>query len=33
MKYQIRLSGDEGRLAREVKVRTGVDLAKCYQWG
>jgi len=33
MKYQIRLSGDEGRLAREVKVRSGVDLAKCYQCG
>jgi len=33
MKFQIRLTGDEGRLKREVKVRSGVDLAKCYQCG
>jgi len=33
MKYQIRLSGGEGRLAQEIKVRCGVDLAKCYQCG
>ncbi|MEW6439997.1 MAG: 4Fe-4S dicluster domain-containing protein [bacterium] len=33
MKYQIRLSGGQGRLAREIQVRCGVDLAKCYQCG
>ncbi len=33
MKYQIRLSGDRGGLSREIKVRSGVDLAKCYQCG
>ena len=33
MKYQIRLSGDEIRLMQEVKARSGVDLAKCYQCG
>ena len=33
MKYQIRLAGDESKLMREVKVRCGVDLAKCYQCG
>jgi heterodisulfide reductase subunit C2 len=33
MKYQIRLSEGAGRLMREVKVRSGVDLRKCYQCG
>lgn len=33
MKYQIRLSGDAAALMREVKVRGGVDLRKCYQCG
>ena len=33
MKFKIRLTGNEGELKREVKVRSGVDLAKCYQCG
>jgi len=33
MKYQIRLSGNAAGLLREVKVRCGVDLKKCYQCG
>jgi len=33
MKYQIRLSADAGGLMREVKIRSGVDLKKCYQCG
>jgi heterodisulfide reductase subunit C len=33
MKYQIRLAGDHERLMREIKVRSGVDLAQCYQCG
>lgn len=33
MKHQIRLAGDESKLLHEVKVRSGVDLAKCYQCG
>jgi heterodisulfide reductase subunit C2 len=33
MKYQIRLSEGAGRLMREVKIRSGVDLRKCYQCG
>jgi len=33
MKYEIRLSGNNAKLMREVKVRSGVDLAKCYQCG
>ena len=33
MKYQIRLSGDHTSLMREIKVRSGEDLAKCYQCG
>ena len=33
MKFKIRLTGDEGRLKKEIKVRSGVDLAKCYQCG
>jgi heterodisulfide reductase subunit C2 len=33
MKYRIRLAGDEKKLMHEIKVRSGVDLAKCYQCG
>jgi len=33
MKIQIRLTGDALKLMQEVKVRCGVDLAKCYQCG
>jgi len=33
MKVEIRLTGDSSRLMREVKIRCGVDLAKCYQCG
>ncbi len=33
MKFQIRLSGDNAKLKKEIKARSGVDLAKCYQCG
>ncbi len=33
MKFKIRLSGEPGRLMREVKDRCGVDLSRCYQCG
>ncbi len=33
MKYQLRMSKDHGTLMREIRLRAGVDLSKCYQCG